>query len=190
MPCSLPVRVNRVKRVGLGGRSRALGGGGSFRAGGRGRTGYGGPVAHLCLIRRFLFTTRSTLKVCQVLPRRVNMQIRQYANASCRSAHTQRTASCADWCGLLASNTVAPSWRNGIFCVFCACNGVVCPSSMATLTPKVSHADFDAAAAALAHAFASGQQLPLVHLARVLDGVSHNAEQAFIKSGEPANKVL
>ena len=61
---------------------------------------------------------------------------------------------------------------------------------MATLTPKVSHADFDAAAAALAHAFASGQQLPLVHLARVLDGVSHNAEQAFINSGEPANKVL
>ena len=112
------------------------------------------------------------------------------ANATCRSAHTQRTASCADWCGLLASNTVAPSWRNGIFCVFCACNGVVCPSSMATLTPKVSHADFDAAAAALAHAFASGQQLPLVHLARVLDGVSHNAEQAFINSGEPANKVL
>ena len=112
------------------------------------------------------------------------------ANASCRSAHTQPTASCADWCGLLASNTVAPSWRNGIFCVFCACNGVVCPSSMATLTPKVSHADFDAAAAALAHAFASGQQLPLVHLARVLDGVSHNAEQAFINSGKPANKVL
>jgi hypothetical protein len=27
-------------------------------------------------------------------------------------------------------------------------------------------------------------------LVRVLDGVSHNAEQAFINSGEPANKVL
>ena len=112
------------------------------------------------------------------------------ANASCWSAHEQRTASCADWCGLLASNTVAPSWRNGIFCVFCACNGVVCPSSKATLTSKVSRADFDAAAAALAHAFTSGLQLPLVHLVRVLDGVSHNAEQAFINSGEPAHKVL
>jgi len=112
------------------------------------------------------------------------------ANASCLSASTQHTAICADWCGLLASNTVAPSWRNGIFCVFCACNGVVCPSSKATLTSKVSHADFDAAAAALAHAFASGLQPPLVHLVRVLDGVSHNAEQAFINSGEPANKVL
>lgn len=112
------------------------------------------------------------------------------ANASCWSAATQHTAICADWCGLLASNTVAPSWRNGIFCVFCACNGVVCPSSKATLTSKVSHADFDAAAAALAHAFASGLQPPLVHLVRVLDGVSHNAEQAFINSGEPANKVL
>jgi len=42
----------------------------------------------------------------------------------------------------------------------------------------------------LAHAFASGLQPPLVHLVRVLDGVSHNAEQAFINSGEPANKVL
>ena len=112
------------------------------------------------------------------------------ANASCSSASTQHSAICADWCGLLASNTVAPSWRNGIFCVFCACNGVVCPSSKATLTSKVSHADFDAAAAALAHAFASGLQPPLVHLVRVLDGVSHNAEQAFINSGEPANKVL
>ena len=112
------------------------------------------------------------------------------ANASCLSASTQHTAICADWCGLLASNTVAPSWRNGIFCVFCACNGVVCTSSKATLTSKVSHADFDAAAAALAHAFASGLQPPLVHLVRVLDGVSHNAEQAFINSGEPANKVL
>ena len=112
------------------------------------------------------------------------------ANASCLSAATQHKAICADWCGLLASNTVAPSWRNGIFCVFCACNGVVCPSSKATLTSKVSHADFDAAAAALAHAFASGLQPPLVHLVRVLDGVSHNAEQAFINSGEPANKVL
>lgn len=107
---------------------------------------------------------------------------------TCWSVEAQRASLCNEWCPLFQNQQLPASPRNGIFCKYCSCEGS-CPKAVG-FAPNVSHAEFRIAADTIGDAAAAGRPPPLLHLGRVLDGVSNNAEQALRRRGWASHRVL